>query len=143
MVQEVLVDRHLGAVQLGVPRLLPRRRVGLAAWFAAAQHEQVGHHVGAGGPLVGAAGQPDRADQVGQRGYFPPRRRVAGIHRVPGGENGGQAAGADQAQRLDDEVVVDGVPGWVVAAVVQHHVPERHVPDRQVIAALSVAGISE
>ena len=143
VVQEVLVDRHLGAVQLGVPRLLPRRRVGLAAWFAAAQHEQVGHHGGAGGPLVGAAGQPDRADQVGQRRDFPARRGVAGIHRVPGRENSGQAAGADQAQRLDDEVVVDGVPGLVVAAVVQHHVPERHVPDRQVIAAVAVAAAGE
>ena len=114
-----------------------------AAGLAAPQHQQVGHHAGAGGPLVGAAGQPDRADQVGQRGDLPARGRVAGIHREPGGEHGDQAAGADQAQRLDDEVVVDAVPGWVVAAVVQHHVPERHVPDRQVIAALGVAAVGE
>jgi hypothetical protein len=92
---------------------------------------------------MGAAGQPDRAGQVGQRGDFPARGRVAGIHRVPGRENRNQAAGADQAQRLDDEVVVDAVPGRVVPAVVQHHVPERHVPDRQVITALGVAAAGE
>ena len=143
VVQEVLVDRHLDAVQLGEPCLLPGGRVRRPAWFAAAQHEQVGDDAGARGALVGAAGQADRADQVGQRGDLPPRGRVAGVHREPGGEHRHQAAGPDQVQRLDDEVVVDAVPGRVVAAVVQHHVPERHVADRQVITALGVAAVGE
>jgi hypothetical protein len=38
-VQEVLADRDLGAVQLGVPGLLPARLAGLAAGLAAAQHQ--------------------------------------------------------------------------------------------------------
>jgi hypothetical protein len=92
---------------------------------------------------VGAAGQADRAEQVGQRGDLPPDGRVAGVHREPGGEHGHQAARADQVQRLDDEVVVDAVPGRVVALVVQHHVPERHVADGQVITALGVAAAGE
>ena len=142
-VEEILVDRHLGAVQLGVPRLLPRGRVRLATGLAAAQDKQVRHHIGPRGPLMGAAGQPDRADQVGQRGDVLARGRVAGIHREPGREHHHQAAGPDQAQRLDDEMVVDAVPGRVVAAVVQRHVPERHVPDRQVIIVIGVAAVGE
>jgi hypothetical protein len=77
---------------------------------------------------VGASGQADRAEQVAQRGDLPPRGRVAGIHREPGGKHRHQAAGLDQVERLDDEVVVNAVPGRVVAAVVQHHVPNGTLP---------------
>ena len=143
MGEEVFVDGHLGAVQLDWLCLLPGGPIGWAAWFAAPQHEQVGHHGGASGSLVGAARQADRAGQVGQRGDFPARGRVAGVHREPGGEHGHHSPGPDQVQRLDDEVVVDAVPGWVVPPVVQCHVPERHVPDRQVKTAVAVAAVGE
>ena len=39
-VQEVLVDRHLDAVQLGVPGLLPGGRVRRPAWFAAIENPE-------------------------------------------------------------------------------------------------------
>src|SRR5207248_7800613 len=64
-------------------------------------------------------------------------------HRVPGGQHGGQAAGPDQVQRLDDEVVVDAVPGPVVPLVVQGGLGERDVADRQVVAAVRVSGSAE
>ena len=96
-----------------------------------------------GGLLVRAAGQPDRADQVGQGGDLAARGRVAGVHGVAGGEHGDQAAGPDQVQRLDDEVVVDAVAAGVVPPVVQRDLAERHVADRQVEAAVGVAGAGE
>src|SRR5205085_8523976 len=115
----------------------------LAAGFAAARDQQVGDHAGAGGPLVRAGGQPDRPGQVSQGGDLAAGRRVAGVHRVPGGQHGGQAAGPDQVQRLDDEVVVDAVPGPVVPLVVQGGLGERDVADRQVVAAVRVSGSAE
>ena len=48
VVQEVLVDRHLDAVQLGEPCLLPGGRARRPAWFAVPQDEQVGDDAGAG-----------------------------------------------------------------------------------------------
>ena len=141
VVEEVLVDRHLDAVELGHAGSAPRRsRPAVAAGFAAAQDQQVGDDAGARGALVRAAGQPHRADQVGQRGDLAAGGRVAGVHRVPGGQHRHQAAGADQVQRLDDEVVVDAVPGRVVPAVVQRDLAERHVADRQVERCLAVPG---
>ena len=125
------------------PGLLPGGGVGLAAGFAAAQDQQVGDDAGAGGALVGAAGQPERADQVGEGGDLAAGGRVAGVHGVPGGQHDDQAAGAGQVQGLDDEVVVDAVPGPVVAAVVQGDLAERDVADHQVKAVLAGAGVGE
>ena len=89
------------------------------------------------------AGQPDRADQVGQRGDLAAGGRVAGVHGVAGGEHRDQAAGAGQVQRLDDEVVVDAVTARVVRRSVQGDVAERDVADRQVEGALAGPGVGE
>ena len=82
------------------------------------------------------AGQPDRAGQVGQGGDLAAGGGVAGVHGVAGGHHGDQAAGTDQVQGLDDEVVVDAVTARVVQAVGQGERAERDVADRQVEAAL-------
>ena len=58
-------------------------RVRLAACLAAAQDQQVGDHAGARGPLVGTAGQPQRADEIGEGGDLAAGGGVAGVHRVP------------------------------------------------------------
>jgi hypothetical protein len=77
---------------------------------------------------VGAAGQPHHPHQVGQLGHLPTRGRVAGVQGPAGGEQQDQAPGPGQVQRLEDEVVVDGVPGGVVAAVVEHTRPKGTLP---------------
>ena len=111
VVQEILVDRQLHAVQFGRPGLLPAGGVRLTAGLAAAEDQQVGDDCGARGALVGAAGQPHRAGQVGQADDLAAGGGVAGVHGVAGGHDGDQAARADQVQGLDDEVVVDAVAG--------------------------------
>ena len=141
--EKMLIDRDLMAVQHDRAGLLPRGGIGLPAGFAAPQDQQVGHHAGAGGLLVGPARQPDRPDEIGEGGHLTARGRVAGIHRVAGGEHGDQAAGPDQPQRLDDEVVVDRVTGQVMPPVVQRGLAERHVADRQVIRPVRVTGAGE
>jgi len=76
-------------------RLFPVRPVGgRLAGCAAAQHEQVGDDLGAGGALVGAAGQPDRGDQVRQGGDLAAGGGVGGIHRPVRGEHRDDATGA-------------------------------------------------
>ena len=137
VVEEVFVDGELDAVQFGHPGLLPAGAVRLAAGFAAAEDQQVGDDPGARGALVRAAGQPDRAGQVGQRGDLAAGGGVAGVHGVAGGHHGDQAAGTDQVQGLDDEVVVDAVTARVVQAVGQGERAERDVADRQVEGALA------
>ena len=132
-VEEVFADRDLRAVKFCQACLLPGRRVGLAAGLSAAKDQQVGHHAGARGPLMGPAGQAHRPDEVGQRGDLPPGGRVARVHGVPGGQRHHQAARAGQVQRLDDEMVMQAVPGRVVPAVVQHGLAERDVADHQVV----------
>jgi hypothetical protein len=68
---EVLVHVHdpLGVAAQG-EAALPRRpaggrQVGVGIGVAAAEHEQVGDHAGAGGLFVGAAGESDGGDQLG------------------------------------------------------------------------------
>ena len=141
--KKMLIDRDLLPVQHDRAGLLPRRGIGLPPGLAAAQDQQVGHHAGAGGLLVGPARQPDRPHEIGEGRHLPARGRVAGIHRVAGGEHGDQAAGPDQPQRLDDEVVVDRMAGQVMPPVVQRGLAERHVADRQVIRPVRVTGIGE
>ena len=143
-VEEPGVDRHLDAVELGGAGLLPRG--GLAAAVvsvAAPEDQQVHDDRGAGGPLLGPAGQPDRADQVGQRGHLTAGGRVLRVQGEPGGEHRDEAARPGQVQFLDDEVVVDGVLAPVVAPVVQHRGPERHVADGQVEVAVGQPGGGE
>ena len=139
MAEEVLADRHLGAVQDGHPALLPGHRIGLAARLTSAQDQQVGHHAGAGGALVCAARQPQRPGQVGQAGHLAASGRVPRVECVPGGQQHHKASRPGQVQGLDDEVVVDAVPRPVVPRVVQRGLPERDVADHQVEGRLREA----
>jgi hypothetical protein len=84
-----------------------------------------------------------RPGQVGQRRDLAAGGGVARVHGVAGGHHGDQAAGPDQVQGLDDEVVVDAVPAGVVLAVGQRERAERHVADRQVKTALAGPGIGK
>ena len=143
VIEEILVDGYLDAVEFGHPGLLPAGGVRLAAGLAAAEDQQVGDDCGARCALVRAAGQPHRSGQVGQGGDLAARGGVAGIHGVPGGHHGDQAAGADQVQGLDDEVVVDAVTARVVETVGQGERAERDVADRQVETALAGPGVGE
>jgi hypothetical protein len=59
----------------------------------------------------GSLGQADRSHEVGHRCHLAACRRVAGIERVPGGECDHEPTGASQMERLDEEVVVQGVAG--------------------------------
>ena len=143
VVQEVLADRHLGAVQLGRADLLPGRVIRRAVWLAAPEDQQVGDDPGARRALVRAAGQPHRAGQVRQRRDLAARRGVAAVHGVPGGDHRDQGAGPGQVQGLDDEVVVDAVAALVVPPVVQGGLAEGHVPDRQVERGLAAPRVRE
>ena len=66
VIEEVFVDGYLHAVEFGHPGLLPAGGIRVAAGFAAAEDQQVGDDCGACCALVRAAGQRDRAGQVGQ-----------------------------------------------------------------------------
>jgi hypothetical protein len=143
VIEEILVDGDLDAIEFGYPGLFPGGGVRLAAGLAAAEDQQVGDDSGARCALVRAAGQPHRPGQVGQGGDLAARGGVAGIHGVAGGHHGDQAAGAGQVQRLDDEVVVDAVTARVVQTVGQRERAERDVADRQVEAALAGPGVGE
>src|SRR5262249_24975908 len=85
-----------------------------------------------------------RAAGAGSGGGGPRMRGVGAVHGVPGGDQRAQPAGPGGVQRLEDEVVVDGVPAArVVGRVVQLVAAERHVPDHQVDAALRQPGVCE
>lgn len=110
----------------------PRGPGGLCPRYAATQHEQVDHHVGARGTGEGSLRETDGSDQIGHRRDLSPGRRVAGVEGVAGGERDNEPAGAGQVQRLDEEVVVQGVAAAVVARVVRSDLGEGQVADHQV-----------
>ena len=78
MVGEVFVDRDVGAVEVDGAGLFPGGGVGGAAGFAAAQDQQVRDHAGPGGALVGAGGEADRAEKVGESGDLAAGGRCCG-----------------------------------------------------------------
>jgi hypothetical protein len=142
---EVLVDADRAVlVAADEDRLLPPGPVSRdAGRVAAAQQEQVGDHLGAGGAFVCAAGQPDRGDQLGQRGDLAAGRGIGRVHRPVRTQHRDHTAGPGQLQRLDDEVVVHAVPGRVVHLVVQHRLGERHVADAQIEEVGGQPGVGE
>ena len=79
---------------------------------------------------MSAGRQPHGAEQLAELIDRPTRGRVLRVHRVVAGEDGDQAALADEREGLDDEVVVQAQAAGVVPRVVEAHVGERDVPDR-------------
>jgi hypothetical protein len=99
----------------------------------AAQDQQVGNDVGTGRPPVGAVREPDGGHQVTQGGDPATGLGIAGVHRVPAGDESDHAAGPGEFEALDDEVVVHGQPpARVVSRVGQLCLAERDVPHRSV-----------
>ena len=104
---EVGVDAQVAAVvQAQRPALLPGGRRGLAVGLAAAQDQQVGDDLRAGGALVRAGRQAHGADEVGHRVDLAACGGVLRVQRVAAGQYGDDAARARQRERLDDAVVV-------------------------------------
>ena len=122
-----------------LPQLIGRRY----AVFAAAQDEQIGHHVGARRAPMRPGGESDRAHEVGEHRHLPARAGVLRIHRVLRRQYGDHPAGSGEPQALENEVIVHRLPGRVVHRVVQAHVGERHVPDRRVERPLGQSGVGE
>ena len=143
VVREVLVDRDLGAVELGQPGTAPTP---VRAGASGSRRRRISRSVTTsvpGGLLVRAAGQADRADQVGQRGDLPAGRGVAGVHGVPGGDHREQAAGPGEVQGLDDEVVVDAVPALVVPRSCSAALPNGTLPMARSKRPSGSAGVGE
>ena len=143
VVAPVFVDPRGPAVQAGLERAPPLRPAAGRPGAGAAQDQQVGDGLGAGRAAVRAAGQPDGGDQAGQPGHLLPGGGVLGVHRVPAGQHREQAAGLEELQGLDDEVVVHRVAGGVVPPVVQPRGTERDVADHQVEMAFGQPGVGE
>ena len=145
VIAPVFVDPRGAAVQAGLERAPPGRPAAGRGCpgFGAAQDQQVGDGLGAGRAAVRASGQPDGLDQAGQPGHLLPGRRVLGVHRVPAGQDREQAAGLEERQGLDDEVVVHRVAGRVVPPVVQPRGAERDVADHQVEVPFGQPGVGE
>ena len=79
---------------------------------------------------MSAGRQPHGAEQLAELIDLSAGGGVVGVHRVVAGEDGDQAALADEREGLDDEVVVQAQAAGVVPRVVEPHVGERDVPDR-------------
>lgn len=143
VVGEVPVDADSGVADLNRGgHLEVRLRTGLGA-VAAPQDQQVGHHLGARGAMVGAGGQAHRAQQHGLLGDGPTCCGVLGVEGVSAGEHRDGAPGLGQRQRLEDEVVVHGVPALVMHRVGQAHVGERDVADDAVEGPRREGGVGE
>ena len=141
---EVAVDQDVGVgADLHRRQAHPFRGCGGHRAVAPAQDEQIGHGVGSGHAAVCSGREPHGADQVRAVGDLQPRRLAHRVERVPAGQDRDEAAGPDQLQGLDDEVVVGGQPQGVVDRVVQRDLVERHVPDGGVEVALREAGVDE
>ncbi len=136
---EVGVDpRASGFAGLGVDRLDldggcgPVESVlgGGGTVVAAAEHQHVGDHVGAGLPVECPGGQAHRPDQIplgDDRGAFLGAAGIGGEHR---GDHRDVATGSGQRQRFGDEVVVDRQTVRVVDRVDGREPAERDVADR-------------
>ena len=129
---------HEVHVGYGQPPVLPHPD--LAVGLTAAQHEDVGDHLGAGDSAERGGGQPHGAEKIGAGEDFTPSLLVDVVHGVPAGEHHDVAARSGQLQRFDDEVVVDGQPFRVVRGIAQREVPERHVADDGGEAAVGHVG---
>ena len=121
-VVEVGVDLRRLPVQADrgdrLPQIIGRRY----AVFAAAQDEQIGHHVGTRRAPMRPGGEPDRAHEVGEHRDLPARAGVLRIHRVLRRQYGDHPARPDEPKGFEDEVVVHRLPGRVVHRVVQAHI---------------------
>ena len=80
--------------------------------------------------------QPDSGDDVGDFGHGSSSAVGTGIERVARGQYGDDPAGSAEGERFEDEVIVDRVPGSVVALVVQCHLAERDVADDEIERAV-------
>ncbi|MEV0780517.1 hypothetical protein [Streptomyces sp. NPDC050428] len=91
--------------------LLHGREPARISWFfsgkAAAQEDDVGDDVGAGGCRVGAGGQAHRAQEVAEFVQAAPGVIVLGVEGEPGCDVGDDAAGPYRCQCFEDGQVVD------------------------------------
>jgi hypothetical protein len=90
-----------------------------------------------------ALGEPDGTDEVGEHRHLPASGRVAGVEGVAGGEGDDEPAGSGEVERLEEEVVVQGVAAPVVVGVVRGDLGERDVADRHVEGAVLGAEVFE
>ena len=74
---------------------------------AFAQDQDVGDHFGAGLSAERLPGQAACGDEFGPAGEFAAHVRRVLVERVPAGEHGDEAAGADRVETVPDEPVVD------------------------------------
>ena len=108
-----------------------------------AQDQQVDDDIGARASGEGALGEPDGTDEVGEHRHLPASGRVAGVEGVAGGEGDDEPAGSGEVERLEEEVVVQGVAAPVVVGVVRGDLGERDVADRHVEGAVLDAEVFE
>nr|WP_238993053.1 hypothetical protein [Jiangella aurantiaca] len=131
------------AVDLAGGDRLPQRRPRWGVDVAAAEHQQVRHHLRTRRAPVRPGRQPDRGDQVSQGVHLPPRGRVLSVQGEMTGQQGDEPARAGEGEGLDDEVVVQRVGAGVVTRVVQADITERDVPDDGVEVPVREAGSGE
>jgi hypothetical protein len=128
---EVAVDLH--QLLPHHPRCDALRRVDrLGARFAAAEHEKVSDGFGAGSAPMRPDGRRTAPRRIRVAAHLTAGGGVAGVEGVVAGEDSDDPARAGRAQRLQDEVVVQGVPVGIVDRVMQHEVREGDVADRGV-----------
>ncbi len=138
---------HLDAGRVRVVAIVIRRRLdrgevdpgragGGLAGVAALEHQQIGHHVGAGGCAHAGLGQAHRADQVGHAGDVLARRGADLVHRAGAGDEQREATGTQPLDRARDEIVMQPEPQRPRGGIGPHHaIREGRVPDRQIEAA--------
>lgn len=136
----VLVDLQRSRVGGGLDGrgadALPRWTGGFGPRWTATKDHHVDDDVGARRAGEGALRQSDRADEIGHRSHLSASCGVAGIQGVAGGERDDEPARPGQVQRLDEEVVVQGVASTIVSWVVRCDLGEGHVADHRVERAV-------
>lgn len=101
--------------------------------MAAAEDQDVGHGLRACRTHVCRAGQTDRTNEFAQRVHLAASSGALRVERPAARDDGDQATGSSVVQRLDQEMVVEGVAlALVEARIVQLHLPEGNVADREV-----------
>jgi hypothetical protein len=137
----VVLPLPSGSGLVQVDGLDPVRVVRRIVSVAAAEHDDVGHDLGAA-ECQGVTREADRAGQVGFGGDGPAGPRVAGVHRVPGGDQDRHSAGPERADRPPDAVVVQTLGDRLRGGrVVDRHIAERHVADDGVHAVRGQRGV--
>ena len=131
-----MVDRRAAAVVVHLDGVEPvgvgvevgggRLVVGVAA-----EDENVGQRLRAGHRVVRPGGKPHDLDELAERGHVTTRLIGDRVEREVSADQHRDRPALQQPQRLDQEVVVQGVPRGVVLRVVLHVVGERNVADGQ------------